>query len=150
MVVGTQCFKKSLHEQAKGSLNPCSWRKTEFDHSQASPTFRPDSALCPLWHKWSAAHRPTDSREDKWWWDFLAFRWFLINSVFREMITLVLDRKIAITFIWLTCVALQFLHNLFCLKIPDVDHIVLRSWYYPLERHNKKFYCFPLLISNYH
>lgn len=32
-----------------------------------------------------------------------------------------------------TCMALQFLNNLFGLKVPDVHHAVLRAWYNPLE-----------------
>lgn len=33
-----------------------------------------------------------------------------------------------------TCVALQFLHNLLRLQIPDVDHVVLRTRHDPLQR----------------
>lgn len=32
-----------------------------------------------------------------------------------------------------TCVALQFLHNLLCLQIPDVDHVVLGARHDPLQ-----------------
>lgn len=32
-----------------------------------------------------------------------------------------------------TCVALKFLHDLFCLQVPDVNHVVLRARYDPLK-----------------
>lgn len=37
-----------------------------------------------------------------------------------------------------TCVSLQFLNNLFGLKVPDVHHTVLRAWHDPLKPRDQR------------
>lgn len=32
-----------------------------------------------------------------------------------------------------TCVALEFLHDLLCLQVPDINHVVLGAWHDPLQ-----------------